>query len=247
MIRRTKKPVVEFTTCHKHVAEMFPPVPASRHMPSWWKGTPAYVPEKYRRFPHLRLREDCTIKSCPGIHDYLAHGWMLPLWADIILGASENGFNYDLALKSDEVGSFSPLMLGNGFPRRAGDHTFVLKLISPWQVHASKGWSLMVLPPLYQEDQPWTVLPGIIDSDRLPVLNVIAEWHSPLGKAELMKAGTPLLHIVPFRRAEVDLKVTAVPRQEWIEAFGPGLDAVEGMRLAAGAYRENGRKQHART
>lgn len=243
-LRASKRPQVEFITAWKHVAEMFPPVPAGRSTPDWWRSTPGFLPEDKRSHPHLKLRRDATVKSCPGLQDFFGLGWVLPLWADLVITAEEQGFDYQISTSANEVGSFMPHEVGAGFPRRPGDHTHVLKITTPWQVRASRGWSLLVLPPLLHGDRPFTVMPGVVDSDRLPVMNVIAEWHSPLGHAELLKAGTPLLHIVPFRRSESpSLEVTQVGRQEWLDSFGPGLDAVEGGRLAPGAYREHARRQ----
>lgn len=239
---RDKRPVIEFITANKHVAEMYPPTPAYRSAPDWWRNTPGFAPENQRRFPHLRLRQDATVKTCPGIGDFLNMGWVLPLWGDFIIEAHEKGFNWQASCKDDEAGSFIPRELGAGFPRRTGDHTHVLKIMTPWQVRAAKGWSLLVLPPIYHTEIRFSVMPGVIESDRLPVLNAIAEWHVPIGHAELLKAGLPLLHLIPFRRCDAPaLELTTVTNEEWLASFGPGLGAVEGARLAAGAYREDAR------
>lgn len=243
---RTPKPVVEFITGHKRVAEMFPPVPAARLLPDWWRNTPAFAPEDQRRFPRLRLREDSTVKGCPGVGDFLGMGWVLPLWGDFVIEAAETGFNWQGSSRDDDAGAFIPKELGAGFPRRPGDHTHVLKIMTPWQIRAAKGWSLLVLPPIYHVEPRFSVMAGIVDSDRLPVMNIVAEWHSPVGQPELLKAGTPMLHIIPFLRRETPkLETKVVTPQEWLDSFGPGLDAVEGARLAPGAYRENGRRQKA--
>lgn len=242
---RQKRPVVEFTTPNPRIAQMFPPVPAGRALPDWWRKTPAFVGPEKRRFPNLRLRRDCTVKSCPGIYDFLNRGWILPLWADLVVGAGENGFKCESASAATELGSFVPDELGAGFPRRQGDHNYVLKLMTPWQVRASKGWSLLVLPPLYHGEVAWQVMAGIIDSDRLPVLNAIIEWRAPLEQPELLKAGTPLMHLIPFQRQEVPLlEVHPVNPKEWDNSFGPGINGIEGARLAAGAYRDGARAQN---
>jgi hypothetical protein len=239
---KRRRPSIEFVTTQQHVAEMFPPVPAARCVPEWWKKTPGFVPEEKRSFPHLRLRRDSTIKSCPGIADYLALGYILPLWADVLISARDDGFDYELTCKSNEIAVFAPHTLGPAFPRRPGDHTYVLKVTMPWKLRTPRGWSAMLLPPPYSEETRWSVMPGVVDSDRLPTINFIAEWHMPLGHAELLKAGLPLLHVIPFRRREHLPLAVKIDQKFWDESYGIGVNAVEGSRLAPGSYREHGRQ-----
>lgn len=238
-MRLRRRAEIKFITKEPKVAAMFPPVPAIHLAPDWWKKSTVYMPE--RRFPNLRLRHDLTIKGCPGIGDYLGLGYVIPMWADLLIKATDEGFAWELSDKT-EVGRFVPRQW-ELFPRHGG-HEYALKIEMPWRLHTPRGWSVLALPPWYQRETRWSVLPGVVDSDRLATINFIALWHGPKEQPELIRAGTPLVHVVPFRRSV--LPMTVVPSvTAWEEINGWGMDAVDGARLAPGAYRETGRREPA--
>lgn len=238
-MRLRRKAEIEFITDEPKVASMFPPQPAIRCTPEWWKKTPPYMAEEKRKFPNLRLRHDLTIKGCPGIGDYLSLGYVIPLWADMILAANGEGFQGETSDKSS-VTRFVPAQW-EFCPRREGDHAYALKIEMPWRLRTPKGWSVLAMQPWYHRETRWSVPPGVIDSDRLATINFIAVWHVPLGQAELLKAGTPLLHVIPFKRGSLPMAIKP-DAVLWEDIHGLGMDAVAGARLASGAYRETGRR-----
>jgi hypothetical protein len=233
-LRRGKTPVVQFFARGAKLAEMHPIVPAAKAMPQWYREQPSFTKE--RRFPHLRLRDDVTIKGCPGVGDYLGSGYIIPLWADFIMASNEAGFQWEATTSAEHVAFFKP-DTWNHFPRPNGTHEWVLKLISPWRIQTPKGWSILLVQPWYHQNPHWTVFPGIIEADRCPALNLVAMWNAPFGEPVLMKAGTPLLHVIPFRRDKFDYAIHQ-DHHEFDALNGNGIGAVGGIRLAPGAYRE---------
>lgn len=230
--------VIEFVTDDAKVAEMFPPGPAAP--PDWYVKASATVEKP--TFPGLRLREDVTIKGCPGVADYLGLGYTVPLWADYIVQAEPGGFAHQAAYDDQGISTFTPQQWADVFPRRPDDHDFVLKISTPWRVVTPTGWSILLLSPWYHQELAWEVMPGLIDSDRCATLTAVILWHAPPGKPVLMRAGTPLLQVVPFLRGGLDLDIT-VGREEFDALAGRGIDGVSrGRRLAPGAYRENARR-----
>lgn len=236
---------IEFITPVAAVGEMFPPVPAGRMMPGWMRDMPAYT--ERRRFPKFRTRAEVTMKGCPGVGDYMGLGWIVPLWADYIFSATSDGFHWESAVpkEKDNVLTFEPELIPS-FPRQENEHSYVLKLGTPWMVRTPPGWSIIICAPWYHREKRFIVLPGVMESDRCHVVNMVALWNAPEGEPVLLKAGTPLLHIIPVKRSKLDLKVVVDSETNW-PMIGRGIDAAYGARIATGGYRENGRKVHAQS
>lgn len=236
-----KRQHLEFVTSESRIAEMFPPVPAGECLPDWWKQQPAAFPIEKRRFPHLRLNEHATIKACPGVFDYMSLGYVIPLWADMLLEAQEEGYSYEMTYEGTKLTTFEP-HAWDKFPRQPKTHSYVLKIMTPWRIVAPKGWSVMALPPWYHQDDRWSLMPGCVDVDRFSIMTFVAAWHAPIGRTELLKAGTPLIHLVPYRRDSLPLNVTA-DAGRWESLWGRGMDIVGTKRLALGVYRGNRKVQ----
>jgi len=231
---------IEFVTPASAIAEMFPPVPAGRLTPKWMRDMPPFI-EK-RRYPKFHIRPESTMKGCPGVGDYLNLGWIVPLWTDYIFTATPDGFGWESAVppEMDNVKTFEP-ELQPTMPRSEDEHDHILKIGTPWMVKTPPGWSVIICAPWYHKERRFTITPGIMESDRFHVVTVVAQWHLPIGEATLLKAGMPLLHIIPVKRPTMGLKVTT-SGDAYNALFGRGVDAPYGVRLAPGSYRDNGRR-----
>ncbi|HET7110133.1 MAG TPA: hypothetical protein VFI41_04635 [Gemmatimonadales bacterium] len=233
--------MIEFVTYDERAAKMFAPKPAMSAAPEWFKKTP--LGTERRQFPKVRLRRETTIKGCPGVADYLGLGYVMLLATDYLITAVENGFNCD-SLPSTAGGMkpmvdvFRPDQWAH-FPRREGDHNFTLKLPSPWMIRTPPGWSTMVLAPWFHQEERFTAIPGVIETDRYGVLSPILVWHCPLGETTLLKAGTPLVHLVPFRRGELTANVV-FDIEKW-KGMIAEADFVAPDRMIPGSYREHAR------
>jgi hypothetical protein len=239
-MRRRRRGLIEFVPENDLVAESRPPVPAMTAAPDWYRKMTPFVPVEERMHPKLRLRRDVTLKGCPGVGDYLSLGYVLPLWADFVITATETGFGYDSSSTSPPLDQFPP-KLWDGFPRQAGDHEFVLKMTAPWRLRTPRGWSVLLLPPWYHHQPQWSLMPGVVDSDRCGVLSPIMVWHLPVGEPALIKAGTPLVHVVPFKRSA--RLVLSSNRNDPLYGDLVAQDQVFGQRLVPGSYRE-ARREH---
>lgn len=239
-VLRRSVPTIEFVTFDAKVCEMFPPVPARQAAPDWFQKMGSAVEE--RRFPNLRLSGELTAKSCPGIADYLAQGYVIPLWADYLVTATEEGFVCETAYREeDHVFNFSSAQMA-GFKSKMGDDgKHFLKINVPWFVRTSPGWSVLLLEPWFHQEKRCTVIPGLVESDRLGAMNFTSVWHVPVGEAALLRAGMPILHVVPIRRGRIRGRVVA-DEKAYDEMKGRGIDAVSAYRLAPGAYREHARR-----
>jgi hypothetical protein len=191
----------------------------------------------------LGLATDVTVRGCPGLLDYFVWGYTLPLWADLQVSAGEDGFEVQAPSPGGGVGasvsSFAPAKQP-GYPFEPGATSHILKIPNPWAAVTPRGWSTALLPLTYHKDPRFSVLPGIVDTDRYHSLNLVIEWLVPNDGVTLLRAGTPMALLVPFERRKLSCEVVADPQRAF-QLSHCGKGGINSERLAAGAYREVGR------
>ena len=154
------------------------PVPAINNVPSWFKKIKTSINNR-------------TIKSCMPFLDSLTAGYILKLPVDIkikhnILNpetgkkdgeqipAAQRGASYfndydinintRLELHSIDQVEGSPLLEKN-------KNLPIHKFMNPWLIKTPPGYSSLFLPPMNNADDRFSIIPGIVDTDKfnLPV------------------------------------------------------------------------------
>lgn len=222
---------VEFVTSDRRAGELWPPAPAGEARPDWFRRSARYLRD--RAFPNLRLRTEVTIRGCPAVEDYLSLGHIVPLWSDYLVTLGDSGFVVD-APEAREFDAFTPPRW-DACPRLEGETGWVLKLHTPWRVVAPPGWSILALPTWFHRDARFDVMPGLIEADRYNALVAVIVWKLPPGETTLLRAGTPLLHLVAVPRRSPAGEVIVDP--DW-DADLCERAAMAHRRLAPGGYRE---------
>ena len=215
MVFASKKVVnkMEMWTNHKPLLEIVPPVKASRMIPEWFEKLHSDLdvldPEFPKTAPIVREYMSHTIKKCPAIVDYLAEGFIIPYWTDTIIQRIDNKFLFEhnqTALNDGfgqiEFHSFDQL---STFPFKEGDFNEGVKFISPWFFRTPPGWSTLFLPPLLHNEDRFTILPGIVETDVFHQVNFPSIFH--LEGQTIIKRGEPFLQAIPFKRESIDLEI----------------------------------------
>lgn len=163
-----------------------------------------------------------TFVDCPGMFDYRNSGWIMPAWEEITIYSSEqNSMLYYGDHKNKAKDRGCPFIAAGNMDKSIA-HGFEgrevalqpLHITSPWSVQ-SENVSLLVLPPVYHSNitQFITVFPGIVDyTNKFTSLNCIISPHRH--GTFTIKAGTPLLHLIPFVKQDYDASYRAVTEFE---------------------------------
>lgn len=173
------------------------PVPASKVIPKWYKETDSYT-DKPMRYTTMGISS--TIKKCMPVFDVMSSGYIITLPCDVHVGLDALGLpsftwtiEYNLVTDHD----LSQVYL-LPFPQEM--HTKVFKWSNPWIVRTPKGWSTMFVAPNYSDDSPFKILPAIVDTDGFE-LSVQFPFLLRKGFEGVIKAGTPIAQVIPFKRA----------------------------------------------
>jgi hypothetical protein len=80
----------------------------------------------------------------------------------------------------------------------------VVKLETPWRVEASDDIVLLFMPVTYNNEHRFQAAHGILDTKYGHVLNIQLFWKDMNSKT-LVRAGTPLVQIIPIPRQSLSL------------------------------------------
>jgi len=182
------------------------------YMPDWWHKTPI------RRSSARLLEVDAgNIKNCPGIKDYFAEGYILPMWTDLILyyDSDVDEWGYRVSDEKFKVSTHNGSQYLDYVPHKTmGENSyFIFKLASPWKLFTPKGYSSYQLPAFYHFNKDFSAAPGVRDTDMYHQLNLQILIHSDK-KEIFIPRGTPLAQIVPFKRNKMDLNVRDASAQD---------------------------------
>jgi hypothetical protein len=161
--------------------------------PEWWKQLPS---------------NEGSLKRCSGSSDYLATGFTIPLWAKVMLRPSINGKEWEAKFDlTNEFGDFGIEGFSYGQTgecpvtkvRKLQEANYV-KIINPWLIKTPPGWSSLFLPPLWDPNPNYTMLPAVVNTDYYHnahmVMNILTDEPFEL------EIGHPMWHVIPFKRTK---------------------------------------------
>jgi hypothetical protein len=195
LFNRGSQTEVEVFTPHEFLLDIEETRPKSaRHfLPSWWKD----MPKTNGSNDPLNL----TAKSCPSFVQMFGQGIVLPMWSDTILYHDDWQQEYGYRSSNDlfkwefhEDWQFIDHVKIPTFKK-------VYKAASPWYIRTKPNVSLLQLPMLFEFNQDWTIIPGVLNTDIVHQLNQQLVYTS--NKQEFMiSRGQAFVWYIPFVRTD---------------------------------------------
>jgi hypothetical protein len=177
------------------------PYPAVKQLPKWFTDAEPY--ENLLGYPndgklHVRNRaSNATFKKCVPLLDSLSSGYIIPLWADVIV-ERENNIPEIYWKTANNV-----FMIHGQSSREitapTGYDQIVYKYNNCWIPQTPKGYSCLIISPLGHNDLPFRAIPAVVDTDRSTLELVFPMWIKS-GFEGIVEKGTPLIQIIPFKR-----------------------------------------------
>jgi hypothetical protein len=195
--RRTEK--IEFRCAREDLGIISEPVSAKSVLPDWFRKLP---PIDKTRLTHSD--NGITVKRCMPFLDAMTTGWIIPLAATVRFEVKNDGKTVDAGWEFDKVmvsNHHAYQVAGNPLEPRPP-----CKFHNYWTISTPKGWSCLFVPPLNRNQTVFQILSGVVDTDTYQ-----SHIHFPFiptapdGVHEIEK-GTPLVQVIPFQRAAVEIK-----------------------------------------
>jgi hypothetical protein len=177
------------------------PYPAIKQLPEWFtKSSPHYgsniFPDDGKL--HFRNRDaNTTYKKCVPLLDSLSAGYIIPLWADVMI--EQDGKGAQIYWKT-----FNSVFELHGqsskqIPAPVGYDQVVYKLSNCWIPQTPKGYSCLIISPLGYNNLPFHAIPAIVDTDSSTLELVFPMWVKT-GFEGIVEKGTPMIQVIPFKR-----------------------------------------------
>jgi hypothetical protein len=195
----------------------FAPVPetSSKFLPDWYKKTPSVINNGGIAHGELGL----TVKKCMPIFDLMTAGYMITLPCDVYVDATNperlnwsipNGI---LSYQADMFAVHAKDQYRNMPVDKAIYHEDLLRIFPFWAVGTPKGYSAIFLQPPFLDNSPLNAVQAIVDTDSFITDGHLSFWVKKDLKG-IIKQGTPLLQVIPFKRDDWQKEVIPVEESE---------------------------------
>lgn len=210
---------IQFFSDVKGLTESVPIVKANQALPEWVTKCRNDYLNSDKRLTHLF--------KCPGIFELYSHGFVVPMWFDAIIRTEEDKFAWIgpdrlKTIRGDDQGDLitnhSFLNTAKHMPVRPQSIANIIKIDTPWHIIAPNNLKFITIPFPYPDTYEFESCSGILDPSLSSEINAQLYWNVKNDEYHL-KAGTPLMLIVPLTSEKVTYEVRDANEKdlEWIK------------------------------
>lgn len=196
---------IEFFSMIDGVAESFPIKKTQEVLPKWVYNAKADYMKSDKKDMHLY--------KCPGIFDMFTTGYVVTNWLDIEIKTNDVGFSVTIPdptiqelLGKDIVQSQNHDGIAKFIPKRPWSVKSILKINTPWHVIVPKNVKLLMIPLPYPDTFEFESCIGMLDPSISSEINIQGYWNV-VNNSHILKAGTPLCHLIPITEENLNLIV----------------------------------------
>lgn len=206
---KKSKITVDAFTNSSAVLDFFPIAKSSNFLPKWYKSLPNFYSSKIGHDIDINLP---TMKSCDGFRSLYSKGFIIPLWADLILKTyKNNSWEYQSSDKILTVTSHDSDQFGSEF--NEFQH---IKIMSPWILKEKSNVKFLLSNPVFNTLSKYkdvNILPGILDFtfQNNSHVNIFIQKNQQIK----LDAGTPIAQFIPLTDRKIDLKLHLLDDQEY--------------------------------
>jgi hypothetical protein len=191
-----------------------------------------------------------SLRRCAGINDFFNIGITIPCWTNFNFrpgqdGAWETrgaGFGFQQGETSmGAVESFPFAATGECPVSAVRSSEFseaqYPKLVNPWKIETAPGWSVLILPVMWEPNKDYDVLPAAVHTDFYHTANIVLNIKAD--SAFSIKWGTPLAHLIPFER-KTNIDKLIIPDEKnfkYVASKGFGTGHIMPFEGTAAPYR----------
>jgi hypothetical protein len=197
-----------FTKVIDVVSDIYSPSPTSNFLPEWYKKTSSYVGNNKKEVSP-GFDTNATIKRCMPVFDVLTAGYIIPTYCDLWISKMPDGTIAYTTSSSLNISHHG--IIQAPYHPNMNDHPYP-KWINPWSIKTPKGYSCLFLPPVHSGNNYFTILEGLVDTDRYTSPVNFPFVLNDINFEGLIPSGTPMVQVIPIKR------------ESWSMSFGGEKD-----------------------
>jgi hypothetical protein len=211
MFGKKNTQVIEFWSKDQSVKDTInPPELSRKNVPSWYKILPKGLGQNRTKvFLDHNGVANPGLKTCAPFFDALSFGYVIRLHCDIQVERNGEDFKMTWGSPIKPLSSRSE-EIAVDLPRISGFSPFTQAWEIPYGFKVPKGYSVLITNPLNRNDLPTFSTSGIMDADEYLGPGAVP-FALSLDFEGVIKAGTPILQIIPFKRDSWQSKIVENP------------------------------------
>jgi hypothetical protein len=203
---------INFFCDDEAVVKHFPPLPASKSIPDWYRELPLRLDDDEltaRKYLESKNNTPFSIKGCVPVSDYLTSGYVIRASSDIAITPEKTGGEVQFFWSSPAATCESHAHQQCPVSMR-GHRNHYIKIVTPWRIATPAGYSCYFYQPEFMLNENIRLLPAVVDTDG---------YNSPVNfpgvitadKTFTIHAGDPLMVVFPFKRQDWEHTVSLAP------------------------------------
>ena len=197
--------IIEFISEDRDAMIHYPPVPASKIIPEWYKNIPVALSKNPGFIDNDGVP---SIKRCMPVLDYLTSGYILrnsyEINADMFMKDNINSFTLECN-KKNYVGAHPFHQAPT--TEMTGEKNHYFKINQEWAIRTPPGYSCLIYQPHYLFRKEFKMFPAIVDTDKhddfIGLVGLITTDQS-----FTIMPGDPLVTIFPFKRTDWKMELS---------------------------------------
>jgi hypothetical protein len=201
------------------------PIPIKDYPIDWFKNIKK-PNERPNYFDGMNTNK--TIKGCPSFVEIFENGFVIPAPTDYFIHYTEEGhfmattpFSFRDDLREDDITYHHQSQMIDHMPEY-NPYKLIVKLNLPVKMFTPKGYSVAFMRMPFGDHTDFEAIYGNMRTDKLHHLGI--QCGIKHNNQILIKQGTPLVLIVPFKREKfthkiVDIKKTNKYRKQWLSTW----------------------------
>jgi hypothetical protein len=195
------------------IHELCTPKPTIDCIPHWFSSM-VEIP--------IGIKDDRNIKSCLPVQDFLTSGYILFNSYQLNLEEKFIQFNKTLNVETTRPEQFKKTLTSFQKQQCPVPHvdkpdTF-FKINLDWTITTPPGYSCLIMQPYYLFENRYTIMPAIVDTDKLDIPISVAGFVTTKSLVEI-KPGDPFVQVIPFKRDDWNMSVGHVSKLSKIKHY----------------------------
>lgn len=175
--------------------DIYPPKPAIKDIPFWYKKQEEYISGKKIPNPDPD-QTSSTIKKCIPVFDSMTVGYILYTQVDVYI-YQKDGFPYYQWAHQNAI-TFHDVIQAPTHPINKDSLPYP-KWMNPYAIKTAPGYSSLFVQPFHRESV-FTILPGVVDTDSYNAPVNFPFVLNDINYEGIIPAGTPMAQVIPFKR-----------------------------------------------
>ena len=173
-----------------------PPKPATKFISEEYKNLINYTDNDLRK---------PTVKKCVPFLDAMTCGYIIPFFQDHLITVDHEKKEWHVHVNFNNPKNHTPRQLPKNYQASSKIEQPIGKFSNKWVIKTPPGYSCLFIHPMNTPKTDFEIIPGVVDTDTFEDTVFFPYYFRRYEESKgmeqvLLKLGTPMVQVVPFKR-----------------------------------------------